>query len=248
MGENLRPWMSSAPPDLGCINELTRSNSDSFSLTHENLKDICNQNAYGRPGHCTAWTDGKHSLYLDSLEASFVHQLHQSKGLLAWCSAQNTCDPNLSCQLPSNTCNSSDQFMVRQGGCYRKIKFERNQPALDSHVNLNGSQMHNFGCTGKSHTIAPANLQKRRRLCGEETSLRGKGTFSDRLVASLEQLPICHQYHLDSVGSITEVSDQNFVDEDREEKSSSLSMAKRLKTAAADTSSKDQIVPQSRFI
>uniref|UniRef100_A0A5B7AJK6 Uncharacterized protein n=1 Tax=Davidia involucrata TaxID=16924 RepID=A0A5B7AJK6_DAVIN len=246
MEDYLRP----ASPDLavteeGCRNELTLSNSDSSALsTVENSKDIFHQNANARPGKCTAWTNEKHSSYLDSLEGSFVNQLHHSMGLLAWCSDSSQ-------QLPANNRSSYDQFTVLQGGCWQKINFERNQPLLDaaddSHVILDSPWIHHFRCTGKSRTIASAGSQQHRMLHSKGTPLGGKRTFSHGFVTSLGQLPVCHQYYQDSVGSITEISDQNFVDEDGEEKSGNLSMGKRLKTAAADVSSKDQIVPCGKF-
>ena len=35
------------------------------------------------------WTDEKHSLYLKSMEASFVNELYDSMELLGWCSSNN---------------------------------------------------------------------------------------------------------------------------------------------------------------
>uniref|UniRef100_A0A5B7ALE7 Cold regulated protein 27 n=1 Tax=Davidia involucrata TaxID=16924 RepID=A0A5B7ALE7_DAVIN len=248
MEDNLRPEVQPASPDLavtdGCRNELTPSNSVSSALTVENSKDMSHQNVNAIPGQCTTWTDEKHSLYLDSLEASFVHQLHHSMGLLAWSSDSSR-------QLPVNSRSSSDQFTVLRDGCWQKINFERNQPLLDaaadSHVFLDSPWIRHFRCAGKSRTIASADLQQHRTLCTKGAPLRGKRAFSHGLATSLEQLPVCHRCYQDSAGSITEVSDQNFVDEDQEEKLSSLSMAKRLKMAAANASSKDQIVPCEKF-
>ncbi|KAA8545872.1 hypothetical protein F0562_020677 [Nyssa sinensis] len=247
MEDNLRRVVPPASPDLalteGCRNELTLSNPDSSALsTVENSKDVFHHNPNGQ---CTAWTDEKHSLYLDSLEASFVNQLQHSIGLLAWCSDSSQ-------QLPANSRSSCDQFTVLRGGCWQKIKFERNQPLLDaaadSHVIPDNPWIHHFICTGKSRTIASAGSQQHRMLYSKGTLLGGKRTLSQGLVTSLEQLPICHQYYQDSIGSITEISDQNFVDEDGEDKSGNFSIGKRLKTAAADVSSKDRVLCRLDFI
>lgn len=40
----------------------------------------------------TEWTDAKHSLYLKSMEASFVSQLHNSLDLLGWNSESDNPD------------------------------------------------------------------------------------------------------------------------------------------------------------
>ncbi|KAA8536202.1 hypothetical protein F0562_028680 [Nyssa sinensis] len=235
MEDNLRPEVQPAFSDLvvteGCRNELTPSNSASSALTVENSKDIFLQNANAIAGKCTAWTNEKHRLYLDSLEASFVNQLQHSMGLLAWCSDSSR-------QLPVNSCTSSDQvrhlqFTVLRDGCWQKINFEQNQPLLDvaadSHVFLDNPWICHFRCAGKNCTIASADLQQHRTLCSKVTPSRGKRAFSPGLATSLEELPVCHRCNQDTAGSITEVSDQNFVDEDQEEKSRTSTMAKRLK-------------------
>ncbi|XAR59448.1 hypothetical protein NMG60_11015290 [Bertholletia excelsa] len=72
----------------------------------------------------------------------------------------------------------------------------------------------------------------------EGLPLRGKRIFSHGY-PSVGQKCACHKAPQDAI----EVSDQNFVDEDREENSDNLSLAKRLKMVAADTSTEDQMVP-----
>ncbi|CAK9140985.1 unnamed protein product [Ilex paraguariensis] len=238
MGENLRRKSS---PDRtrteNCGNDLSRSNSDASSLAAENSKDVFHKNVNANPGKCTAWTNEKHNLYLDQLEASFVGQLNRSMGLLA--SEQNKWDPNSSRRLPVNSNNSSEQFTVLQDGCWKKINFEKNQPLLniaaDSNV-FRSPRRYHFRYAGNRCTVTSADHQQHSTLHGGRVDLKGKRTFSHRLASNMERSPVnylCHHY---SVGSITEVSGQNFVDEDREEKSSSLSDGKRLKTAITDIS------------
>lgn len=56
------------------------------------------------------WTDEKHSLYLKSMEASFVDQLYNSFGLLGWHSQkENPSDSKPSLQMLCKTRNSSGQ-------------------------------------------------------------------------------------------------------------------------------------------
>ncbi|KAE8729180.1 Cold regulated protein 27, putative isoform 4 [Hibiscus syriacus] len=70
----------------------------------------------------TEWTDEKHSLYLKSMEASFVNQLYDSMSSLGW----NSKDKLPGSKSSRKThCISSGQFKVIRGGCWKKINFER---------------------------------------------------------------------------------------------------------------------------
>ncbi|KAG5526463.1 hypothetical protein RHGRI_032662 [Rhododendron griersonianum] len=225
MEEDSRP----APPDLAeaeaCGNELTRTDSGSSSVTVDISKDFVRTKNVARPS--TAWTNAKHNSYLASLEASFIKELHQSLG------------------LRSSHSEYSDQFTVLQDGFSRRINFERSQPlpynAAGSHFVKESSWMQRFRCSGKHNNIS-VNLQECSTFCSEEMLSGRKRIFTHRL--SISGRPcICHESQQDAVGNIAEVSDQNFVDEDQEEKSLSLSRPKRLKMDAADSSTNDQIVP-----
>ncbi|KAK9287310.1 hypothetical protein L1049_015723 [Liquidambar formosana] len=128
MGENLRQNIPSPSPDLesmeGCRSELTRANSEDSSASKDNSsKHFSHRNGIATSGQSTDWTDEKHSLYLDSLEASFVNQLHHSMGFLASHSQEKMWDPNSSRKQPAKTRNSSDEFTVLRGGCWQKLKF-----------------------------------------------------------------------------------------------------------------------------
>ncbi|KAI8532808.1 hypothetical protein RHMOL_Rhmol11G0243300 [Rhododendron molle] len=225
MEEDSRP----APPDLAaaeaCGNELTRTDSGSSSVTVDISKDLVRTKNVARPS--TAWTNAKHNSYLASLEASFVKELHQSLGLL------------------SSHSEYSDHFTVLQDGFSRRINFERSQPlpynAAGSHFVKESSWMQRFRCSGK-HNNMSVNLQECSTFCSEEMLSGRKRIFTHRL--SISGRPcVCHESQQDAVGNIAEVSDQNFVNEDQEEKSLSLSRPKRLKMDAADSSTNDQIVP-----
>ncbi|XP_057493859.1 cold-regulated protein 27-like [Actinidia eriantha] len=236
MEDNSRP--EAPPPDLAAA-ELTRTISDSSSVTVDDSKGFIRRNTNARPSK--VWTDEKHNLYLAALEASFVKQLHHSLGLLSRHSEQNTCDPGPSRQLPvhGNTC---DQFTVLQDDSWKKKNFERHQPlqysAAGPHVVIESPWIRHFRCSIEHNTSA--DLGECSMFFSEGMPLRGKRIFSHGL-SSLGQQRVCHKFQEDTVGSVAEGSDQNFVDEDRVEKS--LSGAKRLKMAIANASTKDQVVP-----
>lgn len=117
----------------------------------EGSSDLTVDNSLHQDGSATSelsqsdWTDEKHSLYLDSLEASFVNQLHYSLGLLASRSILNS-----SGKLP----NSSDQFTVVRDGCWQKLKFDRNRTDQDSYAILKNPWVCHFRSVGKFHTVA----------------------------------------------------------------------------------------------
>ncbi|KAI8532809.1 hypothetical protein RHMOL_Rhmol11G0243300 [Rhododendron molle] len=143
------------------------------------------------------------------------------------------------------TKNVARPFTVLQDGFSRRINFERSQPlpynAAGSHFVKESSWMQRFRCSGK-HNNMSVNLQECSTFCSEEMLSGRKRIFTHRL--SISGRPcVCHESQQDAVGNIAEVSDQNFVNEDQEEKSLSLSRPKRLKMDAADSSTNDQIVP-----
>ncbi|KAA8528535.1 hypothetical protein F0562_035890 [Nyssa sinensis] len=201
----------------------------------------------------TEWTDEKHSLYLKSMEATFVNQLYNSLDLLGRRS-QNESDAKSLRQMHANARVSSGQFKVLQGGSWGKIKFERDEPQMDkadgSRVLLANPWIRHFRSTCRPQVVTSPALP-------ENTAFESQAIHSDEkmaLTTALDANP--KQFHArhsrlcchDSVGSNTEVSDQNFVDEDIEgDKASRRCTAKRVKTSAAASSSNDQVVPFGKF-
>ncbi|PSS02709.1 Altered inheritance of mitochondria protein [Actinidia chinensis var. chinensis] len=238
MEENSRLETTTHPLDLAASG-LTRTASDSSSVTVDNSKGFIRRNTNARPSK--AWTDQKHNFYLASLEASFVKKLHHSLGLLSRQLEQNIRDPGPSRQLPVHA-NSCDQIKVLQDGSWKKKFFERHRPLQYStagpNIIIESPWIRHFRCSSEHSTSA--DLRECSMLFSEGMPLRGKRIFSHGL-SSLGQQCVRHKFQEDTVGSVAEVSDQNFVDEDRVEKS--LSGPKRLKRATADSSTKDQIVP-----
>ncbi|KDP42273.1 hypothetical protein JCGZ_01597 [Jatropha curcas] len=248
--ENLRHNMPSASPDhgamtAGCVTELTRTNSNSSAITADSSKDFSLNSAISAPGPCAVWTDEKHRLYLDSLEASFVNQLHHSIALrdclqevsLGTCSSE---------ALSTNSCNPSHQFMVLQDGSWKNITPKRNKPLSESTSSsrfvekniLTGhftstSKRQFAACHDQEHSASSS-----RRIHGVGNSAVYCGS-----ARSSQQHPACSLSHDNPFGIAIEVSDQNFEDKNHKVKSSSMSMVKRLKIVGADSSSNDQVVP-----
>ncbi|KAG5143719.1 hypothetical protein JHK82_019414 [Glycine max] len=197
--------------------ELARSASASSAVTVDNASK-----GFSHPplDQSTRWTDQQHSLYIRSLEASFVNELHRSMHL-HHLSLKNSTDEAYKCRFLQNSHNMPKQSLALQDGCQKKINLERVAPMLestaDSHV-LAGSQFKltsvDGGCSLREHGL----------LCDEEIHARGSSIFT-----------------LEMACSSTEVTDQNFKDEDA--RSSCMPLVKRLKTATADSSSTDQVVP-----
>lgn len=89
-----------------CRTTPSRTGSASSALT---VKDSVCQKANVKPGQCTYWTDEKHNLYLDYLEASFVNQLHSSIGMFGGTFQENIWHFNSSQYLPGTTGLTPDQ-------------------------------------------------------------------------------------------------------------------------------------------
>ncbi|KAL6270419.1 hypothetical protein ACE6H2_027330 [Prunus campanulata] len=230
MGENIRENIPLPNSDPERRPELTRtisnsSSSSSFSLDASEELPLCCSHA--TLGASTEWTNEKHNLYLDSLETSFVNELYHSIRLRDWHQQKNARGTRSLQEVSFKTQNSSDQFIVVQDGCLQKIKLRRNETLMestaDSHVTMRSPYRCHSTLAGKSCTVSSPKTLTLKSL---HASAR-----------SSEQNLVCHQ---DLVGSITEVSGQNFVDEDHGGKLGNASKPKRLKRVPADASSNDQ--------
>ncbi|WVZ26552.1 hypothetical protein V8G54_005096 [Vigna mungo] len=169
----------------------------------------------------TRWTDQQHSLYIRSLETSFVNELHRSMRLRIW-SIKNSTDEACQYRILRNSHNMPKQTLALQDACQKRINLERISPLFestaDSHI-LTGSQFE-FASVDRGCSLGEPINCKHGLLCDQEIHARGSST-------------------LELACSTTEVTDQNFKDE--EAKSSCMPLVKRLKKAAADGSSRDQV-------
>ncbi|KAL9327419.1 hypothetical protein ACSQ67_008064 [Phaseolus vulgaris] len=235
--------------------DLTRSTSDSSAVTLEDTSKNFSSHSAPAPHlelilevfgvareslPSTTWTDQQHSLYIRSLEASFVKELHRSMHLRCR-SIKNSTDEACQCRILQNSHNMLKQTLALQDACQKRINLERISPLFestaDSHV-LTGSQ---FELTSVDRGLSLGNPMtcKHGLLCDKEIHARGSSTFTDRSPRSLKKQCIGRSFHLELACSTTEVTDQNFKDE--EAKSSCVPLVKRLKKATADGSSSDKV-------
>ncbi|XP_042502489.1 cold-regulated protein 27-like isoform X2 [Macadamia integrifolia] len=186
----------------------------------------------------TEWTDEKHSLYLNSMEELFVKQLHDDKELLAGHSKNEAMlQRNSSGQLNENNHVSSGQFKVLWNGCWQKNDIERIQPqsigASDLHSLSKNPWIQHFRCSGKQGEVKSAIPEENGLHFTQAVRLGGTNRTSCGVVTSPKWLPADQPLliHQDFVGSNTEVSDQNFIEEDHDgKKCSSVCSTKRMKT------------------
>ncbi|OIW10379.1 hypothetical protein TanjilG_05527 [Lupinus angustifolius] len=166
------------------------------------------------------WTDEKHSMYLKSIEASFVNQMYDSKHTLA----------------SNNPANTSAQFKVLRGGCWKTINFERENPQLSRtnprHKNLTANPwiQHYRSSSKQPNVAAPSLLESITSTSAVFVDLEHQRNGFPS--SSSGQLHLCetHVSHDDMLYSDTEMSDQNFADEDVEDKEENIrSNVKRLK-------------------
>ncbi|XP_040950874.1 cold-regulated protein 27 [Gossypium hirsutum] len=108
----------------------------------------------------TEWTDEKHSLYLKSMEASFVNQLYDSMSFLD-CNSKEKSPGSKSSR--KTRCISSGQFKVLRGGSWKKINFERPVVQLNkrycSHSFVASPWIQHFRSGSKSRVLASCSLQ-----------------------------------------------------------------------------------------
>ncbi|XP_050364921.1 cold-regulated protein 28 [Argentina anserina] len=184
--------------------------------------------AHATPDTSIDWTNEKHRSYINSLEASFVNKLYQSRRLQDSYPQIYVKGTNPSHEFPFKTYNSSDQFNVVQDSHSQKLISPNNGTLIESTADSNSTLVR----LRMEHILSRhKDTQLRRNATSEHLGVIAKTS---------EQNPACHQ---DSVDSTEEVSGQNFVDEDHIRKPSCEFMPKRLKRASTDASSNDQLVP-----
>ncbi|XP_062091272.1 cold-regulated protein 27-like isoform X2 [Humulus lupulus] len=237
MAENLSMPATSTDPDLTqCfLPESFRSNTDASAITIDTSKDVWRHCKNAIQKKSKEWTDEKHNMYLNSLEASFVEELYNSNRFGGWGVKKNSCTPY-----------SSDQFVVLGDGCWKKINYEKKEPLLssaaESRLVMHNQWIRHFSNSNKRRTLACSD-KGRVAVCSNETHSRGKPERLCGSASGLEYNPVCHKCHQDLCDSTAEVSDQNFMEDISGVKPSCKSVVKRLKTAASDDSNNDQIVP-----
>ncbi|KAL0369006.1 UNVERIFIED_CONTAM: Cold-regulated protein 27 [Sesamum calycinum] len=181
------------------------------------------------------WTDEKHSLYLKSMEATFVNQLYKSLDLFGRQSEKNGISGSKSSKPKQTSIRApSGQFKVLRDGCWSKLDFKRDGEEVnqeeESGVLLANPWIQHYSRSEKQdNRTFPASCSK-----------APLATTVNRCSAQNFQL-----WRQDSVGSNTEVTDQNFNDDDLEEEENCrrIHEIKRRKTSTDTIQSNDQVVP-----
>lgn len=227
-----------------------------------NSTEYVDEDENARLGHqtveslSTEWTEEKHSLYINSMEASFVEQLHNHEYCLwdlhSWLSRKyKLLDPSSSQPNPSHHFSSGK---VPQRGHQEKLNYERSLMQLEigsaSSLFLENplTQDYKSASKAKEREVTIMSIQEHAERVGGAVHI---GEWKYRMlghgrITSSKQLPhFSAMYSQDSVGSNTEATDQNFAEEEcsEGETQSSSRKKKRRRTAPADTLSKDQAVP-----
>ncbi|KAJ8771763.1 hypothetical protein K2173_027994 [Erythroxylum novogranatense] len=191
----------------------------------------------------TEWTDEKHSLYLESMETSFVIQLYKSMNLQGWRLQKEASDPKLYRRVRCGDCNHSGQKMN-----YQRTETQRNMKE-ESRDHLANRWIQRFMSVRKPQAVGSPDLLETSASKSPKFDLNGKMATSCGSAASSKncRLPHSFSYKHELVDCSKEVSDQNFVDRDVEtEKASNSCCSKRMRTSRADASSSDQVVPNGK--
>ncbi|XP_004291104.1 PREDICTED: uncharacterized protein LOC101303665 [Fragaria vesca subsp. vesca] len=196
----------------------------------------------------TEWTDEKHSMYLKSMEASFVNQLYNSMDSRGRHTHKGNLSHIKSSKQPQfNSRAASGQFKVLRAGCWQKINFGRGEAEVsksDGGDLLANPWILHFRSTCKPKDVESPIVQE--QVICEEVDSSLKKEITSAPATCLKQFNVSHSHltHQDMVGGNTEVSDQNFADEEiKEEKSITSCNSKRMKSLILQASSNDQVVP-----
>ncbi|XP_027091296.2 cold-regulated protein 27 isoform X1 [Coffea arabica] len=229
-GSSSRPEMDrtgSLLSELSVEKEKHPSNSDDTTSTLLESQETESES--------TQWTDEKHSLYLNSMEASFVNQLYDSLDTLGGFSQQESLsEPKNWGQMNDGVATPSGQFKVFKDGSWARVNFSNYRREMARPKQAQKSDP----------VFANPWIQHYRSSCRHQTR-----TFQGQAPVSTTANPTAFPFGCqDSMGSNTEMTDQNFADEDsEEEKKSRKRRQKCRKMSAATASSNDQVVPHGKL-
>ncbi|KAJ6805592.1 uncharacterized protein M6B38_179910 [Iris pallida] len=195
----------------------------------------------------TEWTDKKHNLFLRSMEASFVNQLHRSdydlKDLVSWLSRTQTYSNRSGLDPDTRTFG---QFKVRNRE-KAKFKSTNNKDDIDNEsppLSENLWIQHFRPCLiSKEPQLPSANDIVNGEFARQSIQLRSQRNEREATTSKQTLHYTSHKHHHEPVVSMTEVSDQNFVDTEIEggEKLKRRCTKKRARPVISRT--KDQVVP-----
>ncbi|KAL3845169.1 hypothetical protein ACJIZ3_002572 [Penstemon smallii] len=179
----------------------------------------------------TEWTDEKHSLFLKSMETTFVNQLYKSLDLFGRHSQKNGSKSSKPKQTSVNV--PSGKFKVFRDGNWSKINFMRDEPQVNQEE--------------ESTILSAKPWIQHYRSSSDKRAMR-KSSNGDPSATTFNQYPVpVNNFQLwrqDSVDNNTEVTDQNFIDDEVEEGENSgrTDEMNITKTSAEIVSGYDQVV------
>ncbi|XP_022638265.1 uncharacterized protein LOC106763765 isoform X2 [Vigna radiata var. radiata] len=185
------------------------------------------------------WTDEKHSMYIKSIEASFVNQLYDSKQMRTSFPCKGTsCDP----------ATTSGQFKVLRGGCWQKINFERVNPQTSRinhcHDLTENPWIQHYRSSSKQRSTVAPSLQESVSTSSKVADLgQRKGIPSGSGHLHLCESRVCHK---DMLSSDTEMSGQNFVDDEVKGKKQNKKSKVKRQRSLTDAKDNDQLRPFNR--
>nr|CAD1827092.1 unnamed protein product [Ananas comosus var. bracteatus] len=154
----------------------------------------------------TEWTDEKHNLYLNSIEASFISQLYSSEYSLDDFHGLSPITKKDNASASDINHRSTGQFKVQRDGSWGKINFER----VTNHVENKARLL----------TANPWIQHFRSPLIRRERAMNHQS----------KTIPVLKIYYQASDGSSAEVMDQNFVDMNSKEKLIGSKKRRRMRT------------------
>ncbi|XP_065042938.1 cold-regulated protein 27-like isoform X1 [Musa acuminata AAA Group] len=196
------------------------------------------------------WTDEKHTLFLNSIEASFVNDLYNgeyhSKAFLGQLSRIKT--HKGSCGPYENDLKSG-QFKVLQTGCWASLGFDGD----NNHASMENGSLPLSANPWIQHFRSPPFMKEWQFKSSDrvddvefiKSSFQLANERCDGEATSSKH--ICHQ---DWVGSSIEVSDQNFIADERVagKKSSRVWRKRRRGNAVVHEPINDQVVPSRKSL
>ncbi|WZZ87078.1 hypothetical protein YC2023_115657 [Brassica napus] len=170
-----------------------RSSDHAFSVEEDTTSSMYSSGKECMP---TEWTDEKHSLYLKSVEASFVDQLYSSLG------------SNLSKENVGGK-PSDEQFKILRDGFWQKMNVR--QPEYRLKGRHGGGSPHEFLRSPWINHYK--SLPKNQVVSSKGLVICSSGSASDLRNMLREGCSHLHDRDQISIGEEEEVSDQNFVNE-----------------------------------
>uniref|UniRef100_A0A7N0SXL8 Uncharacterized protein n=1 Tax=Kalanchoe fedtschenkoi TaxID=63787 RepID=A0A7N0SXL8_KALFE len=182
------------------------------------------------------WTDEKHNLFLESIEASFVDQLYNSMGFLGF-ELPRKASHDAKSHLRSSIRTSGGQFKTLRGGHWHKINVgngEHQPDGPNASLGLLSNQwIRHYRHSERHHRLESTICHGKAAAIDQEINSRGKAalpcTFTRSIKISNEvpsnlQCPVF-------ADNDAEASGQNFVNEDTvEEKPTALCSTERVST------------------